>query len=429
MQHLLYLTHRIPYPPNKGDKIRAFHTLAWLQRHFRVHLGCFVDDPDDWRHADRLAAGCASSCLLPLHPLRARVASLRGLLRGEALSLPYYRDAAMGRWVADTLDRQPVRAALAFSGPMAQYLPAATPHGPLLRVMDLVDVDSEKWRAYGAGRRGPLAALYRREARLLLAHERGVAAGFERTALVSPAEAALFRQLAPESRDRIIHVCNGVDAAYFSPAGDHLNPYGADAAAPVLVFTGAMDYWPNIDAVTWFAQRVLPPLLAQFAGLTFYIVGARPAAAVLRLAALPGVRVTGAVADMRPYLRHATLAVAPLRIARGVQNKVLEAMAMEKTVLASPQALEGIVATPGHDVLCAAGHDEFIAQTSMALRQLLAGDWAAVERGRAARRCVLQDYQWETNLRALGAALNLSGVCGADRVAPDGPRNLAEAAS
>src|SRR5450830_1901821 len=182
--------------------------------------------------------------------------------------------------------------------------------------------------------------LYRREGRRLLQYEQQVAAAADVSLFVSRAEAELFRQLAPAAAHKTGFLNNGVDIDYFSPAHRFDNPYPADSQ--IMVFTGAMDYWPNIDAVQWFAHEVLPAVRQRHPQALFYIVGSRPSAQVLALAALPGVQVTGTVPDIRPYLAHASFAVAPLRIARGIQNKVLEAMAMRMPVLVSAQALEGI---------------------------------------------------------------------------------------
>jgi sugar transferase (PEP-CTERM/EpsH1 system associated) len=397
MRDLLFLTHRIPYPPNKGEKIRAYHALRYLQRHFRVHLGSFIDSADDLPFAEKLAADCASSCFVRMPPHWARLTSLSALLRGEPISLPYFRHARLQRWVDQTLANQPISAALAYSGPMAQYLPACTTRGPLHRVMDLVDVDSEKWHSYADGKPWPLSILYRREGHQLLAFERSVAQSFDKILLVSPAEAALFRHRAPESVHKVDYYTNGVDIDYFSPHHQHLNPYDT---ARVVVFTGAMDYVPNIEATAWFAERVMPSLKLQFPDLQFHIVGSRPVARVLALGRLPGVHVSGTVPDIRPYLQHAALAVAPLQIARGIQNKVLEAMAMQKVVIATPQALEGICAIAGTEVILADGAAEFIRHIAQRLT-------SPEGIGPAARCRILLDYQWQRNLQRLGAALGV----------------------
>jgi sugar transferase (PEP-CTERM/EpsH1 system associated) len=394
MRDLLFLCHRLPFPPNKGEKIRAYHALQYLRQHFRVHLGTLIDSEEDAAHASQLAADCASSCFVRMPPHWARLSGLTTLLRDEALSLPYFRHAALQRWVNKTLEQYRIVTCLAYSGPMAQYLP----QGPLLRVLDLVDVDSEKWHSYADSKPWPLSALYRREGRLLLDFERKAASDFDRVLLVSPAEAELFRLRAPESASKVDYYSNGVDSVYFTPQPAHSSPYGT---APAMVFTGAMDYVPNIQAVSWFAERVMPSLRSQHVDLEFHIVGSRPATAVRELQKLPGVHVSGTVPDVRPYLQHAALVVAPLRIARGIQNKVLEAMAMQKTVIASPQALEGIQAERGAEVLCANGGAEFI---SLICRQLHAPDPRI---GLAARRRILRDYRWSHNLQRLGSALGV----------------------
>ncbi|MES3020526.1 MAG: TIGR03087 family PEP-CTERM/XrtA system glycosyltransferase [Pseudomonadota bacterium] len=397
MQELLFLAHRIPYPPNKGDKLRSYNMLRYLSQRYRVHLGCFVDSADDRKYITKVKSLCYETCFVDQSPLAARLRSLRGLASGEALSLPYYRDAGMAAWVARVLRRRPVHAALVFSSPMAQYL-MAPGAGALRRVVDFVDVDSEKWRQYAEVRRWPMAALYRREARALLAHERSVAQRFESASFVSQAEAALFRRLAPESGHKVSYFNNGVDADYFSPHILQRSPFPPGAAN--LVFTGAMDYWPNIDAVQWFAREVFAPLCARLPALGFYIVGARPPPEVRVLARQPGVVVTGTVADVRPYLAHASVCVAPLRIARGVQNKVLEAMAMQKVVLVSPQALEGISARPGSELLVAEGGPAFIAHIEAVLAAPSPRAMAL-----AARARVLADYSWSVNLERLSALL------------------------
>jgi sugar transferase (PEP-CTERM/EpsH1 system associated) len=400
VEDLLLLIHRIPYPPNKGDKIRSYHLLKHLAQHYRVHLATFVDDPDDWQYVPHVEALCASSHFVRMNTKLARVRSLGALLKNRSLSLDYYRDAGMARWVDDTVAANKIERVLVFSSAMAQYADA---YRGARRVVDFVDVDSDKWRQYAEKTAWPMRWLYGYEAHQLLAYERRVARDYDASLFVSAPEADLFRQLAPESAARIGHFNNGVDTEYFSPAHAHANPYAAGERA--LVFTGAMDYWPNVDAVQWFATDIFPALRERFADARFYIVGARPAPAVQALAKLPGVVVTGTVPDVRPYIAHAALAVAPLRIARGIQNKVLEAMAMAVAVVVSPQALEGIEAAPGSELVLADGAPAFIA----AVATLLAGhDSAAAALGAAARAQVQRRYSWSSNLACIGESLECS---------------------
>ncbi len=391
MDDLLFLAHRIPYPPNKGDKLRSFNLLKQLSRYYRVHLGAFIDDEDDWRHVEAVRALCGETYFAKLTPRTARLRSLPALLSRRPLSLPYYRDAGMRRWVGQVLRHKPLKRVLVFSGAMAQYVDSRR-GAALRRVMDFVDVDSDKWLQYAATQTWPMNWIYRREARCLLPYERRIASRFDASVFVSESEAALFRSLAPESAARVWGIHNGVDTAYFDPALESPAPYPLHDKP--IVFTGAMDYWANVDAVTWFAKEVLPAVRARDEDARFYIVGARPSEAVLALKRLPGVAVVGAVEDIRPYIAHAALAVAPLRIARGVQNKVLEAMAMAKTVVASPQALDGIVCELGREVLLAQDAPGFAAAVVALLQS-----GADAQLQNAARARVLADYSWETNLR------------------------------
>jgi sugar transferase (PEP-CTERM/EpsH1 system associated) len=397
VENLLLLIHRIPYPPNKGDKIRSYHLLKHLALHYKVHLATFVDDADDWQHVPKVEAMCTTSHFAKLGWLGGRMRSLVGLLSGRSLSYDFYQDAGMQAWVDRTMAENKIDRVMVFSSPMAQY---AEKYPQARRVVDLCDVDSDKWRQYAAKKTWPMSWLYRHEADALLAYERHVAKTCDAALFVSAPEADLFRTLAPESDAKIGFFNNGVDTDYFSPERQYERPYAAEERA--LVFTGAMDYWPNIDAVQWFAAEVFPKLLAAMPNLRFYIVGARPAAAVQALAQQAGVVVTGTVPDVRPYIHHAEIAVAPLRIARGIQNKVLEAMAMARPVIVSGQALEGIEAAPGKDLLLADGADAFIATISA----LLATPNASL--GTNARATVEQQYSWPSNLARIEARLECS---------------------
>ena len=280
---------------------------------------------------------------------------------------------------------------------MAQYVMPGTRAGDALecRVLDLVDVDSDKWQQYAASQRWPLSWVYAREGRRLLAYERTAVMQTRASFLVSSREAALFRRLAPECAGRVKHFNNGVDYGYFNPdvAADNPFPDGAQA----LVFTGAMDYWPNVDAVRWFACEVLPAIRARHPDVTFHIVGSKPSGDVQDLARQDGVSVTGRVPDVRPYLRHALAAVAPLRIARGIQNKVLEAMAMARPVLVSTMGLEGIDAVHGDSVLVCDSADDYL----WAVDELVSAAPVMNKRdelGARARALIERDFNWARNL-------------------------------
>ena len=399
MAKILFLAHRIPYPPNKGDKIRSWHMLKYLAGRHEVHLGAFVDDADDWQHAEFLRGVCKDVHLVGLNPRAARLASLTSLSRGEPLSLGYYRSGAMQRWVsaklADGFD-----SVFLFSSPMAQFILGRT--DPSVRlVMDFVDIDSDKWTQYARHRRGPMRWIYGREARTLAAFERRVADAVDASTFVSAAEAEMFKGMAPERAASICAVNNGVDHGFFSPDRAYANPY---EGGPVLVFTGAMDYWANVEAVVWFARDVLPLIQARRPEVRFCIVGSKPAAAVEALAGLPGVTVTGRVEDVRPYIAHAEAVVAPLRVARGVQNKVLEGMSMARPVVATPQAAEGIDCLPGRELWLAEGNAGF----AEACLDALVSDQRNAVMTRARAR-ILKSYDWDAALATLNDLLIAPG--------------------
>ena len=392
---LLFLVHRLPYPPNKGDKIASFNLLRFLAERYEVFVGTFIDDPEDRQYLDKVAEYCTDLCAPEIKPTYARIASLRGLLTGEALSLPYLRHRALQQWTDRIIEQKKPERVVIFSGPMAQYVSGKLPVDTI-SLFDMVDVDSEKWRSYGERKRWPMSWLYRREADKLLAFERRMANEFDSTVFVSKEEAELFRGLAPESAHKTTYRIQGVDSAFFDPSLHFENPYPNDA--PALVFTGAMDYWPNVDAVTWFAEHAFPHIRNTVPDALFCIVGRHPAPEVSRLAEQPGILVAGGVPDVRPYLAHARGAALPLRIARGIQNKVLEAMAMQLPVLATPGAMTGIQAFPDFTPTISEQPEALADAAIQLLQQPRRTDHAG-------RECVLQRYDWDANLQRIARLL------------------------
>ena len=339
MTNILFLAHRIPYPPNKGDKIRSYHFLKGLAENFNIHLATFIDDPKDWEYIEKVNKISTRSFFVKLNPFCSKIKSLSGLLTGKALSLPYYYNKQMQDWVDQTLLENKIDKIFIFSSVMAQYLQK---YKELDIIIDFVDVDSDKWLLYSKKAKWPMNWVYRREARRLLAFDSKVASETKMSLFVSEAESRLFQSLVNIDKDKISHVNNGVDIDYFSISKPYKNPYLNEN---IIVFTGAMDYWANVDAVKWFVTKVFPKIKQQNKNTEFYIVGSNPAKDVLNLAQVDGVVVTGRVEDIRPYLFYSRVVVAPLLIARGIQNKVLEAMAMGKRIVATPQAIEGIKIT------------------------------------------------------------------------------------
>ena len=391
MEPLLFLAHRLPYPPNKGDKVRSYHFLKHLAQRYRVFLGTFIDDPADGEHVPALRALCSELHVEMLTPWRQRARSLGALLSGEALSLPYFRSRRLAAWSADIARRHQVRRAFVYSSAMAQYalgLPGVD------SLVDFVDMDSAKWDDYAARRAWPASAVYGRESRCLLAHERRVAAAARVSVFVTEEEAQRFRQSAPECVANVTVIRNGVDAEYFSPSRALPCPFAPGERA--IVFTGAMDYWPNVDAVVWFAREVLPAIRREQPSVRFHVVGMNPDASVRALTSDAGVTVTGRVPDVRPYLQHAAVVVAPLRVARGIQNKVLEAMAMAKPVVASAACASALSVRPGTDLAVASDAPGFAAATLWAMQPPQARRLAE-----HARERIVRDYAWLHSLRQL----------------------------
>ncbi|WP_026224938.1 TIGR03087 family PEP-CTERM/XrtA system glycosyltransferase [Methyloversatilis thermotolerans] len=396
MEPLLFLAHRLPFPPNKGDKIRSWNLLRHLSARHAVHVGSFVDDAADLPQVPALAAQCASLHAQPISPRLRKLASLRALLSGESLSGVYYRSSAMQDWVDRTIAQHGIRRAVVFCSTMAPYLDR---HPDVRRVVDLVDVDSAKWSDYAPRHRWPMSWLYRREARTLLDLETRAVLAADRALLVTPAEVALFESLSPAVRGRVDALPNGVDAAFFHPRHADASPYPAGGRA--IVMTGAMDYWPNVDAACWFAGEVLPRIREVEPAARFYVVGMNPAPAVRALEATGVVTVTGRVDDVRPWLAHADCAVAPLRVARGIQNKVLEAMAMARPVVVWQGLSTSLDAQEGRDFL-AAGDAASFSHAVLALFDRA----RAQAMGESARVRIEHVYRWDGALARLDAWLD-----------------------
>lgn len=390
---ILFLCHRIPYPPNKGDKIRAYNILAYLAKTHDVHVGAFVDDPDDMPHGDTLRRMVRGECLF-IERSRASALPRAGfaLAAGGPLTTAYFESVQMRRWVADLVRRKLVDRVVVFSTAMAPLI-LDLPEFDLSRtIFDMVDVDSDKWRQYADTTTGMRSWVFRREAERLFALERRAANAFGATLLVSPFEARTFVDLAPETAAHVHAMPNGVDLEYFSPDVPCANPFGADEVP--IVMTGMMDYRPNVEGATWFAQCVLPRVRDALPLARFHIVGAKPADSLRSLG--PDVSVTGRVADVRPYLAHAAAVVAPLRLARGIQNKVLEGMAMGRPVVATGPASRALDVKAGWDLWVADDSEPFaravVAAASGPDRDLV---------GRRGRRVVEERYDWSRNLAVL----------------------------
>ncbi len=389
MKQLLFLAHRIPYPPNKGDKIRSYHLLNELRKEYKIHLATFIDDKEDLQYKEHVASLCESMCAVEIDPLASKVRSLKGLITSQALSIPYYENKQISAYVEQVISKG-VDKVLVFSSAMAQFV--ISTRFDLKMVVDFVDIDSDKWRQYSKSKRWPASWIYDREYKKLFDWEHRVADRVDHSLFVSEKESSMFRELVPTVAEKVHSIDNGVDYQFFTADSNLENPY--TDGSPKVVFTGAMDYWANVDAVKWFAEEVLPLVQQEIPGTQFYIVGSKPTAKVIALKNIAGVTVTGRVEDVRPYIQYADLSVAPLRIARGVQNKVLEAMAMGNAVVSTSQAMEGIKDAELFADLTQDPPDVY----AQKVVELLQDKTVAASWGEKGREMVLKNYDWQSNV-------------------------------
>ena len=396
-KEILFLSHRIPYPPDKGDKIRSWRLLKHLSRRFDVHLACFIDDPRDFAHTGFLKEQCASAAFVELKPGLARLKSAPALLSKEALTFSYYQSEKMKREVA-AIRRRDLVAEIAFSSSMAPYI--TDPIDDRLRIVDFCDADSEKWRQFAGDAKPPLNWIYAREGDALMQAETQIANWADASFAVTNQEAALFNRR-PDLRRHVQCWSNGVDTAHFDPA---IRTKEADISSDV-VFVGAMDYRANIEAVLEFVRDCWPRIRSAAPDATFAVVGARPAPKIRALNGVDGVRVSGRVDDVRPWIDQSKIVVAPMRVARGIQNKVLEAMSMAKPVVATPAVLSCIECD--EQSVCGAANSTDMAAVIIGL---LNQPDRRRHIGEAARRAVSQNYDWTTGLAQFDAVLNGLGV-------------------
>ena len=400
MKRLLFIAHKVPYPPDKGERLRAFHEIRALAGHFRITLAALAHSRADREAAGAMRQWCEKVLVAGAGGRLGLIHGAAALLTGKSATEGFFRSRRLRRLLAAEATREPFDLVMACCSSMLPY--AAGVPAPA-RVMDLVDVDSAKWLSYAASARGPKRWLYRTEARRVARLERRAVHTCRAVLLVSEDEVRALQADSPPGV--VMALPNGVDMDYFSPARVP-QPVLPGRAAPSVAFTGTMDYRPNVEAVCWFVREVWPQLRRRAPELTFLVVGRDPVRRVRRLAASPGVTVTGSVPDVRPYLAAATVVVAPLHIARGIQNKVLEAMAMGRAVVASSAALEGIEASCGQEVLRADSPEQWTRQ----IRLLLAEPEQRRRIELAARRAVEDRYSWPARMAPLvSLCLRLAG--------------------
>ena len=407
MARILFLAHRVPFPPNKGDKIRAFHELKHLAQRHDIWLGAPADDAADLAHLEEAKGKFRGAFFGHVGLWQTGVNLATASFSGAPLSVKRFYHPGLMRWCANVLREVQPDLVFVFSSAAAQFVQHRM--GAKTRLItDFVDADAEKWRAYEAASQGPKRWLYGAEFRRLVRYETEIAAASTANLFVSETERRIFAGLVPAAA-RLHVVPNGVDTDFFQPQPE----FGAVNSGSI-VFSGTMDYKPNIEAVSWFADEVLPLVRARVPGAHLNIVGAKPAPAVLALAKRDGVTVAGSVPDMRPWLQQAGAIVAPLKIARGIQNKVLEGMAMARPVVTTPEALDGITAHPGSDLLVASGAGEFADQVVAVLEGR-----APESLGANARAAVIEHHSWAHHLDRLDTLIARVLHDGSGQIAAD----------
>ncbi len=396
--NILYLAHRIPFPPDKGDKIRSFHQIEHLAKYHKVWCAFFLDDVSDRRHLGRLGRYCVDMAAVRLQRGPAILRGLYGLASGRTLTETYYKSAEMSASLHRWTQTRQFDAVVAFSSSMAPYaLQVPTSR----RVLDLCDLDSRKWMDYADSSKGPARYLYRTEGRRLAEQERDWAEAFDATLLITETEAKPIRRYVNPGRVHVVG--NGVSLP--------VDTDGHRAHPPTVGFVGVMDYRPNVDAVCWFVSNCWHEIRTRCPSATLRIVGRSPTRRVRRLNHIPGVRVVGEVDDVTAELRGFDLSIAPMRIARGLQNKVLEAMAAAKPVVLTCAAADGIKADHNREF--------FIADTPVAISAnvswLLNDETARSRMGQAARSFVAANHRWEGILRRFELIVTRAVERSADR--------------
>ena len=332
---VLFLTHRLPYAPNRGDRIRAYHLIRTLAPRTSLEVVSLVHDDQEMSRVDDVRALGARVTAVRTSPVRGYASAAISLPGSKPLTHALLDAPGIRAALAEIVRERRPDVVLAYCSGMARFAFEAPLDG-LPVVIDFVDIDSEKWAALGKTSAWPKRVIYRREARTLGRFEAEAANRARASLVVTERERVALRQIAPDANVHVIG--NGVSL-------EHLRPAGAPTETPRVVFCGVMDYQPNVDGVLWFAREIWPQIRRRVPGAEFVVVGANPVASVQQLAGNDsGIVVTGTVPDVREYLWDAAMSVAPLLTARGLQNKVLEALAAGLPAIVTPQVWDGLPA-------------------------------------------------------------------------------------
>lgn len=393
---LLMLTHRFPFPLDRGDRIRAYNILRFLANKYSITLAAVSDESIENERLQHLDSICENVLVGRCNTLTKLHGALYSLRRSASLTEGMFRSPQLAKELVERHQRKPFDAIIVYCSSMFQYVDHAAFQG-IDMLVDLVDVDSEKWKQMSQESGFPKSIIYSREARLVRQLEQRIANRSDSVTLVSDEESQLFeRSVSVPAGTKVQGVGNGVDAEYFSPNAVLRTLEQPARNGLSLVFTGVLDYHPNVAGVDWFCRHVLP-LVHDRLNVTFKIVGRSPSAKIRALVTLPGVELIGSVPDVRPYLAAANVVISPLKLARGIQNKVLEAMAMQRPVICTTPSAEGIDAEHGTHFLIADTVEQWSSELcrlseDLQLRAKLAG---------AARERVVEHYSWPARLQPI----------------------------
>ena len=393
---ILFLCHRFPYPPDHGARIRAFHFIRHLSQRHSVTVATLAHSRQEVVEGQGLKEFC-HEVIAEVVPSRIRwLRALGALISSEPSSVAYFRSPALQGQIDESLNAGQFDVIIVFCAFMAQYV-LHWRQG--YRILDYGDIDSGKWADYSRYKRMPLSWGYGLEARKLRKYERRIAQHFHHCAVISQGEFEEFERFEVDVPCTIVP--NGVDTEYF------VYDKGDQTGTSSIVFVGRMDYFPNVDGISYFVKEIFPLIREMLPNVELCIVGSNPTKSVRDLARVPNVSLTGYVPDVRCYLRNAVVSIAPLRIARGTQNKILEAMAMGIPTVATPEAAKGVQCIPGRDLLVAVGPTAFANEVMKIIKNATLRKRLA----EAGRLRIEQVHTWEGSAKVLDTVLNEMTKC------------------
>ena len=352
-----------------------------------MDLFTLADQPEDLAHRPVLQQYCREVTIAPLNPRIQRLRSLPYLATSTPLTLPYFHSAELHRAVRVALAQRSYDRIFVYCSAMVPYVDQAN---EIPMVVDLVDIDSDKWKQYAGFARFPFSAVYRREGRCLRKYEQEVCSRSACVLVTTVREARLAGEFAEGTPVHVVP--NGVDSDYFSPQSTPQEHH-----PPVVVFVGDMSYFPNEDAAIYFAHKVLPLIRRSRPDVRFLVAGRNPGRNVQALGRIDGVEVTGFVPDVRKCLDRARVSVAPFSIAAGIPNKILEAMAYGLPVVATPRAVQGLSPKVAGAIETAESPSDMAERVAILLQDPV----LARRKGLEGRRIVLEEHNWGNVLNQL----------------------------